>query len=260
MDVEPAFVSDGEPAEPVEPGEAALDDPSMPTELLAGLDAPPRNTRLDPAAVAGTTAAAMVVGLVGVQLVRPVPRPAALACDRRDRIEQLVEGQAVVDVGAGQEKGQRDAATIRDQMALGAGPASVRRVRACGLAPFLAAMDELSMQARLQSIRSASRKRFNSSRCRRSQIPAACQSRSRRQQVTPDPHPISAGSISHGMPVRSTNSTPASVARGGTGGRPPLGFGTAGGSSGSMISHSESETKGTGIRPHESPSTRVQGF
>jgi hypothetical protein len=62
------------------------------------------------------------------------------------------------------------------------------------------------------------------------------------------------------MPVRRTNRTPVKAARGGTGGRPPFGLGSGGGKSGSMISHSESDTRGSGIRPHESAQTRVQEF
>jgi hypothetical protein len=38
--------------------------------------------------------------------------------------------------------------------------------------------------------------------------PASWQSRSRRQQVMPDPHPISCGSISQAMPLRSTKTMP----------------------------------------------------
>jgi len=40
------------------------------------------------------------------------------------------------------------------------------------------------------------------------QIPHSCQSRSRRQQVMPEPHPISCGSISQGIPLRRTNTMP----------------------------------------------------
>jgi len=260
MHVEPSFVTYGEASEFVEPCEAALDHPSVAAELLAGLDAAPGDARLDPAAQAGAPAAAMIVGFVGVQLVGSASRPAAPTRDRRHGIEQRLEWHAVVDVGPGQQKGERDAAAIRDQMAFGARPASIRRVRTCRGTPFLAAMDELSMQARLQSMRSASRSRHSSSRCRRSHTPVACQSRSRRQQVTPDPHPISAGSISHGMPLRSTNRMPVNAARAGTGGRPPFGLGGTGGSSGSMISHSDSGKTGAGIPPHESSPARVQGF
>jgi hypothetical protein len=39
-----------------------------------------------------------------------------------------------------------------------------------------------------------------------------------------------------------------------------LGLGETGGSSGSMISHSDSGKRGAGIPPHESDPIRVQGF
>lgn len=43
---------------------------------------------------------------------------------------------------------------------------------------------------------------------RRPQTPASCQSPNRRQQVTPEPHPISWGNSSHGMPERGTKRIP----------------------------------------------------
>jgi hypothetical protein len=260
MHVEPSLIADSEPPELVEPREAAFDHPSMAAELLAGIYAAPGDAWFDAPTQAGASAAPVIVGFVGVQLVGSASRSAALARDGRHSVEQVLERYAVVNVGPGQQKGERDAVPIRDQMAFGARPASVGRVWTCRGTPFLAAMDELSMQARLQSMRSASRSRSSSSRCRRSHTPAACQSRSRRQQVTPDPHPISVGSISHGMPVRSTNRMPVNAARDGTGGRPPLGLGETGGSSGSMISHSDSGKRGAGIPSHESDPIRVQGF
>src|SRR5262245_10880415 len=39
MDVRPALIADGQPPEAVEPGQRALDDPAVPTEALAGVDA-----------------------------------------------------------------------------------------------------------------------------------------------------------------------------------------------------------------------------
>jgi hypothetical protein len=260
VDVEPAFVADGEPPKLVEPCEGSLDDPAMTAKLLAGVEAPSGDAGLDLAAATSVAAAAVVIGLVGVQLVRPASRSAALAADRRDGVDQRLEWHAVVDVCAGQEEPERNPAAVGDQMALGAWSASVGRVRPRSRTPFLAAIDELSTQARLQSIRFASCNRRSSSRCSRSQTPAACHSRNRRQQVTPDPQPISAGSISQGMPVRSTNKMPVRAALAGTGGRPPFGFAAARGSNGSMINHSESGTRGLGIPSHESAPTRVQGF
>ena len=201
-------------------------------------------------------AAAVVVGIVGVQLVGPLSRASGFAADGGNSIDQRFERHAVVDVGAGQQNGQRDALPIRRKMAFRAGPPAIRGIRSRGGAPFFAGMDDPSMQARLQSIRSASRSRRNNSRCRRSHTPAACQSRNRRQHVTPEPQPSSIGSMAQGMPERSTKRMPVSAARAGTGGRPPCSRTGVGGSNGSMIAHSESGIRGKAIPSHESAHPR----
>jgi hypothetical protein len=85
-------------------------------------------------------------------------------------------------------------------------------------------------------------------------MPAACQSRSRRQQVMPDPQPISTGSRSHGVPVISTKGMPVNAARSGRHGRPPRGFGLSCGSSGPNAAQSSSETRGFAI-----PATTLLG-
>jgi hypothetical protein len=51
-------------------------------------------------------------------------------------------------------------------------------------------------------------------------IPAFCQARSRRQQVMPEPHPISCGSISQGIPDYRTNRMPVSTRLSSNGLRP----------------------------------------
>ena len=260
MDVASAFVSCDEPAKAVDPGKAAFDYPSMLSELLTGLNAASCDAGSDPATAAGLSAPSMVVGLVGVELVWSASRPARLPSDRRDAVEQLPEWHAVVGVGTGQDDGERKAVPIRDQVPLRAEPASVGRVRPRLVTPLLAARDALSMQTRLQSIRSAARSRRSSSRCSPSQTPTSCQSRRRRQQVMPDPHPISSGSISHWMPVRSTNRIPVSAARSDTRGLPPRGRGGTTGNNGSMIDHRASETRGDAIPPHESAPGQYKGF
>jgi hypothetical protein len=98
-------------------------------------------------------------------------------------------------------------------------------------------------------MRSASPSRSKKTLWRRSQTPAFCQSRRRRQQVIPEPQPICGGNISQGMPVMSTNRMPVRTARSGMGGRPPLGRGFCGGSKGSMALHNSSETIGLAIKP-----------
>jgi hypothetical protein len=72
-------------------------------------------------------------------------------------------------------------------------------------------------------------------------MPAFCQSRKRLQQVIPEPQPSSLGSISQGMPVRRTNTTPRRQARSGIRGRPPFGLDLAGGKRGAITFHKSSE-------------------
>lgn len=84
----------------------------------------------------------------------------------------------------------------------------------------------------------------------RPQTPAACQSRSRRQQVTPDPQPISCGSSSHASPALRTKMIPVKQARSGTRGRPPFGFGGSGGSRGATSAQRSSVTNGLLRRRH----------
>ncbi|MGF6735875.1 hypothetical protein OKW50_008048 [Paraburkholderia youngii] len=102
---------------------------------------------------------------------------------------------------------------------------------------------------REKSILSTARNLARSIACNRSHTPACCQSRSLRQQLTPEPHPISAGKSRHRIPVLSTNRMPVSAARSGTGLRP--GYlkrrGFAGGSSGSISVHSSSSMIGLPI-------------
>ena len=144
MDVETSFVANGEAAEAVQPGESPLDNPTVMSKLLATLDAASCDACLDAAAFAGLAASSEVVGLVGMQLGRPASGPASLAADGRDSIQQFVEGLAVVDVGAGQQEGERDALPVGDEVALGPRPAAVGWIGAGRLTPLLAAMDELS--------------------------------------------------------------------------------------------------------------------
>src|SRR3954465_10835557 len=102
----------------------------------------------------------------------------------------------------------------------------------------------LSIRARDQSILSAYRSLLSKTLWILTQVPLACQSRSRRQQVIPHPQFISQGRSSQGMPVLSTKRMPVRTARSVTGGWPPLGLGVHLGSNGSMTSHSSSGSKG----------------
>ena len=155
----------------------------------------------------------MVVGPVGEHLHRPLPWPPAPPADRRDRLDQRHQLGDVVPVAAGQGRGQRDAASIGDHVVLGARPGPVDRAGTGLGPPFSARTCDPSAAARAQSITPAALSLASSTSCSRCHTPAACQSRSRRQQVIPDPYPSSCGKNSHGMPVYSTNKMPHSALR-----------------------------------------------
>jgi hypothetical protein len=63
----------------------------------------------------------------------------------------------------------------------------------------------------------------------------------------PEPEPISWGSISHRIPVLSTNRMPVSAARSSMRGLPPSGLGGSYAKSGCTTAHSSSVTSGFGM-------------
>jgi hypothetical protein len=153
-----------------------------------------------------------------------------------------------MDIGGRQGYGERDSVSVGHNVALRARFATIRWIRPGFSAPPGAGTLAESSDARDQSIRSACPSLSSSTWCTRRHTPASCQSRRRRQHVIPLPHPISCGSISQGIPLRSTNRIPVSATRFGTRGRPPFGLGGSGGSSGSMIAHSPSGSNGFAMR------------
>ena len=72
----------------------------------------------------------MIVGLVGVALVRPAAPPARWGAHRREVIEQRLEHQAVVGVGSGHQQRQRQPAASTARCSL-----DPRVARSTGFAP-----------------------------------------------------------------------------------------------------------------------------
>ncbi len=215
---------------------------------MRALDAAAGDARRDRPLATFGSAAAVVVGLVGVEPLRAATGSAPAAPHARDDVEDGGQHAAVVAVGPAQLEAERRAAGVDHDVALCARTASVRGVRADlrvrRRAPPFAGMDALSIEARLQSSASAAARRSSSTRCSSPSTPAACQSRSRRQHVMPVQPNASRGSIAHGMPDRSTNTIPSRAVRSSQRGRPPFGFGGSAGSSGSTAAHNSSFTRG----------------
>lgn len=119
--------------------------------MAAAFDAFSGDPVLDAAFRASPAAAGIVMALVCMQFSGPLTRPAALSPNGRNGIEQRREHPAIVDVGAAEAHRQGNATPVGGDMMLCAGTAPIGRVRPGDVTPLLAAMDALSMQARLQS-------------------------------------------------------------------------------------------------------------
>src|SRR5918994_5318494 len=204
VDIVAPLVADREPAVLRKPRQCPLHHPPVSSQLFAALYPLPGYAALDAPLPQGPSALLVVVGLVGVQLLRTLPRPATGALYGLDAVHQLLEDHRVVGIGGGEHHAERDAPSVRNNVALRARFSLIRRILAGFCAPLLAGMEAESKEALSQSIRSTSPGRSNRTLCRRSHTPASCHSRKRRQQVTPDAQPISWGSISQGMPLFKT--------------------------------------------------------
>jgi hypothetical protein len=168
--------------------------------------------------------------------------------DRRDIVEQWQCLGRVGTVRSGEAQGQRGATAIDEQVPFSAFFGPICGAFAGEDPPKTARILWLSTQAFSQSISPARPRRSRRACSNFFHTPRRCQKRSRRQQVTPEPQPISWGSSSQGMPLRRTKTIPVKQARSSTGGRPRLpGLALWPGSSGWMISQSSSGTRGPGI-------------
>lgn len=244
VDVGAPLLADGEAVKTVEPCQCPLDDPSVSAQPFAAVYASPCSAGLDGTFPAFAPAAAMVIGLVGVELART----ATTVAHAKHGIQSRCQHHAVVPIGRAQPHPERGAPPVDHKMALRDRFAAIRGVRAGFCTPLFAAMAALSRLARLQSRCPASDSRSSSTRWSLAQTPVVCQSRNLRQQVMPE-QPNSRGSISQGMPDRRTKMMPAKASRSSHRGRPPFGFGRSLARSGAMASQKSSGARGLLVAP-----------
>jgi hypothetical protein len=138
VDVGADLPADAQTAEPVQQGEALLNDPAVDAQPGAMLRAPAGDHRLDPGSPDLLAVFVVVIAAVSVYRIRPLPRRAAAAAHRWDGPDQGHELGDIVTVAAGQRHRQRDAVRFGDQMVLGAWPGTVDRARARFGPPFSA--------------------------------------------------------------------------------------------------------------------------
>jgi hypothetical protein len=190
-----------------------------------------------------------IVSTVALHQVRFARRWPGTALQGRHRVDQREQLGHVVTVRRRQPRDERNPVRVGENMMFRPGLAAIGRVRSSFFPPRSARSDELSTTARARSIWPRRRNSLSRTVCKRFQTPARCQRTRRRQQVVPDPQPISRGSMFQGSPERSTKRIPVRTARSGIGARPAYWrfrhrrFG----SSGSIRAHKSSSIKAWGM-------------
>jgi hypothetical protein len=135
MDVGVAFPADAQSPRVVQPREGALDHPAPAARPGAVLGLPAGDQRLDPAVPELAAVLVVVRAAIGNEDIRALARPARLAGDRADAVDQRQQWGDVVAVGAGVTGQQRDALGVDDRVVLGPGAAAVNR-RGPGQSPL----------------------------------------------------------------------------------------------------------------------------
>ena len=208
-----SLITDAETSILMQPGKTTLNNPPVGPKPTAVIGASLSQHRLDALSTKFLAVWFAVVTPVTQHRSWTSKRSANLARNRRDVADQRQQLCDIVTVGAGQSHRQRDTIGVGYHMVFRALFAPIRGVWPGFRPPKTARTEAESTTAREKLIWSACRNLLNNTWWILFQTPAFCQSRRRRQQVMPEPQPISCGKSSHAIPVLSTKRMPVRTAR-----------------------------------------------
>jgi hypothetical protein len=253
-----SFVAYAQSPELMQPGDGPFDYPTGPSQITAMRCSTLGNVVPDAAFLQCLAVGTTIVSTIGLNGLGLFQRPPALSSNWVDAIDQGQQLRDVMPVGLGQNDVDRDALRIDEEVVLAARLTAIGWVRSTFFPPCTARTDELSATAREKSSLSAPRNLSRSTQCSLRHTPAFCQARSRRQQVMPEPYPISCGSISQGIPDCRTNRMPVSTRLSSNGLRPGCVLRRRlTGNSGWTVSHNSSSTSSRAILPRHDNYRRV---
>lgn len=242
MDVRTFFVADAESAELMQPRYRTFNDPTRCTQAAAMRFAAASDNGLDFTLLELHSMRIGVVTSIRLHYVGFGFGAANFTGHVGDGVHHRNKFCQIVSVCTGQMRNERNTLRICQKMMLAAKLRSIRGIGTRFFPPHTARTDPESTMARDQSIRSAERSSASNVSCSCRHTPASCHSANRRQHVMPEPHPISCGSISQGIPVFMTNRIPVSTARSSRRGLPPSGLEGTAGKRGETFVHSSSVT------------------
>ncbi|REG61225.1 hypothetical protein B0G80_4061 [Paraburkholderia sp. BL6669N2] len=190
MDVGTTLISSGKAAKSMQPRIGLLDDPADFAETAAMGFATPGDRCGDAGGVQGPAILVVAISAIRIDSGRLAKWSTAQATNRRDRIDQWKQLRDVVAIRASQDDRERRTVGVGGNVMFGTGSPTIGGVRS-GFSPAPTARTEVEpMTTREKSIRSAARNFASRISWSRSQAPACCQSRKRRQQLISDPQPI----------------------------------------------------------------------
>ncbi len=219
-----------------------FDHPTILAQTTAMLGPALGDHGLDTAFTQRATMSGGIVAAIGVDDAGLLKRSATNAANGWNRINERQQLRDVVGVRASQDRNERNAVGVYEDVVLGTGSRAIGGVRASFSPAPTARTDDESTAAYDRSIWPAARNLSSSNSCSWSHTPAFCQSLNRRQHVAPEPKPRRVGKWFQRIPVLNTNRMPLRAARSDTRGRPGSLFARsfAGGSNGSISIHSSS--------------------
>jgi hypothetical protein len=214
-----SFIAYAESSKLVQLGDATCDESPGLVQIAAVHGSASGNLVLYAALLQRQAVRTATVSTVGLDRLRLFQWSPELSSNRLNAINQRQSLCDVMPVGLG-DKANRHALRVDEEVVLAALLAAVGWVRSTFSPRCTARTDELSATTRKKSSLSAPRSLSSRTRCNLRHTPAFCQARTRRQQVMPEPHRISCGNISHGIPDCKTNRMPVRMRRLSNGLRP----------------------------------------
>jgi hypothetical protein len=191
VNVRPLFVSNPQPSELIQPSEGPFDYPAPSPQSASVFGVALRERRHNAAGTQTLPDRLNVIATVAQYAIRTMPWASPLSLQAWDGVNQCEGLLRVVTIGSGQLNSKRNSPCVADQMALAAQLGPISRVRSRLQPPKTARIELPSTTARDQSISPQRANQSSREKWISCQMPASCQSRSRRQQVMPEPQPSS---------------------------------------------------------------------